>query len=147
MIAITYLFFPLGYSLFMTYRHPIRKCPIPTKLKFATWRMRDDPTWAEKVLWKELRLKRLDGFRFRQQHVIGKCIADFYCHEAKLVIEVDGSSHDNRKVQDFYRDQFMKGLGLTVLRLTNEEVLNRMESVKEKIRVLLAPLPSKGEGL
>ena len=131
----------------MTFSSRMRKGPIPTKLKFATWRMRDHPTWAENVLWEELRLKRLDGFRFRQQHVIGKCIADFYCHQAKLVIEVDGSSHDNRKVQDFYRDQFMKGLGLTILRVTNEEVLNSMETVKEKIRALLAPLPPKGEGL
>ncbi len=131
----------------MTFFSHIRKRLIPTKLKFATWRMRDDPTWAEKMLWEELRLKRLEGFRFRQQHVISNFIADFYCHQAKLVIEVDGSSHDNRKVQDFHRDQFMMGLGLTVLRVTNEEVLNSMETVKEKIRVLLSPLPPKGESL
>ncbi len=122
----------------------IRKRPIPIKLKLASWRMRDDPTWAEKVLWEELRLKRLDGFKFRQQHVIEKYIADFYCHQAKLVIEVNGSSHDHRKAEDFHRDQFLQGLGLSVLRVTNEDVFNRMDVVKEKIRALL-PYAQKGQ--
>jgi len=107
---------------------------LPEGLKRATWQMREKPTRAEKVLWEEIRSKRLDGMRFRQQHVIGNYIADFYCHEANLVIEVDGNIHDFRKMEDQARDLYMKSLGLTVIRFSNDEVLHRLEKVKAAIR-------------
>ena len=119
--------------------HPVskRKPPIPIKLKHASWRMREGPTKAEIVLWEELRLKRLGGYKFRQQHVIDRYIADFYCHQTKLVIEVDGSSHDHRKTEDRLRDAYMESLGYTVIRFTNEEVLSGLEKVKAEILSLL----------
>ena len=86
--------------------------------------MRRHPTYAEAALWAELR-KRPNGLTFWNQHVIGnRYIADFYCPAAKLVIEVDGSSHLGREVRDRQRDENMKEFGYRIVRLTNEAVLN-----------------------
>ena len=112
----------------------IRHGRLPEGLKAATWRMRDNPTFTEKTLWEKIRLKRLGGLRFRQQHIIGPYIADFYCHKLKLVVEVDGSSHDGRKKEDQIRDEYMRSLGITVLRFTNQQVLYDIEEVKRTIR-------------
>ena len=123
-----------------------RKPPVLESLKRASWRMRDVPTRAENILWKEIRLKKLGGFRFRQQHVLGHYIADFYCHQAKLVVEVDGSSHENRKREDVARDSWMISMGIAVLRIRNEEVFENIEGVKEKIlSILISTLKLQNE--
>jgi len=85
--------------------------------------------------------------KFRRQHQFGAYIADFYCDEKKLVIEVDGGVHSDEKQakKDKTRDAYMKSLGLTVLRFPNSEVLNNPESVLQKIA---ASLPSpRGRGV
>jgi len=110
---------------------------IPESMKLATWRMRNQPTAAEAALWSEIRLKQLEGFRFRQQHVIGGFIADFFCFQAKLVVEVDGSYHFGRDAEDTARDEWMTANGIRVLRFSNEEVLYHIDSVKRKILVTL----------
>jgi len=107
--------------------------PLPEHFKKAAWRMREKPTRAEKRLWEELRLKRLDGFRFRQQHSILPYIVDFFCFQAKLVIEVDGSSHIGRETEDRIRDQNLNNLGYTILRFTNDQVKQLLEDVKATI--------------
>ena len=86
---------------------------------------------AESVLWDKLRNQQLLGFKFRRQHQFGKYIADFYCHEAKLVIECDGGIHSEVKTwnHDHNRDAYMSSLGLRVLRFTNEQVLDETEDV------------------
>ena len=60
--------------------------------KFAR-ELRRNLTEAEKILWQELRNRKLGGFKFRRQHPINKFVADFYCHEVKLIVELDGSQH------------------------------------------------------
>jgi cyclase len=91
---------------------------------------RKNMTEAEKVIWGEIRAKKL-GVRFRRQHPIGQFIADFYCHERKLVIEIDGSIHeiDSIKDHDEGRDHEMRQLGIRVLRFTNKEVLSNLFNV------------------
>ncbi len=98
--------------------------------------MRQNPTEAERKLWEYLRFDQL-GVRFRRQHPIGNYILDFYCHEAKLAIEVDGSHHlqKTKKEQDSFRSEvLLEGSGITVLRFTNDEVLLEMNKVLKTIR-------------
>ena len=97
-------------------------------------RLRKEMTDAEKILWACLSKNQLNGVRFRKQHPVGGYIADFYCHEFKLVIEVDGKIHDKQKDYDEMRDRELGALGLKVIRFTNAEVVANIEGVLGKIR-------------
>src|SRR6476469_2038943 len=76
------------------------------------------PTLAERVLWQELRGRRLAGLRFRRQQIIDGYVVDFYCHEAGLVVEVDGPIHDTQREQDAVRDEYIIANDLRILRVT-----------------------------
>ena len=91
-------------------------------------------TPAEKILWDELKEKKLNGYRFRKQHPVYRYILDFYCHECLLAIEIDGDIHKVRKDYDQYRDDYLKSIGITTLRFTNDEIHNTLNQVLEKIR-------------
>ncbi|MDX5478449.1 MAG: endonuclease domain-containing protein [Cyclobacteriaceae bacterium] len=93
--------------------------------------LRKRMTPAEKVLWHFLKGKSVDGFKFRRQHPINKYIVDFYCHQIKLVIEVDGGIHDEieQKEYDAGRTFALEEFGLKVIRFRNEEILYRINSV------------------
>ncbi|WP_289028478.1 endonuclease domain-containing protein [uncultured Algoriphagus sp.] len=97
--------------------------------------LRKQMTPAEKVLWNFLKNKSLEGFKFRRQHPIDKYIVDFYCHQKKLVIEVDGSIHDqlDQKEYDSGRTSVLEEFGLKVIRFRNEEVLDNFQSVIGRI--------------
>lgn len=103
------------------------------KLKPVARQMRREPTPAEKQLWDKLKNKQLLGFKFRRQHTIDRFIVDFYCGEARLVVEVDGSIHEYTQEEDALRQEFLESLGLRVIRFRNEEVLNFLDGVLEKI--------------
>ncbi|MBC1239836.1 endonuclease domain-containing protein [Nostoc sp. 2RC] len=103
------------------------------KLKPLARQMRREPTPAEKLLWQKLRHKQLLGFKFRRQQAIHRFIVDFFCHEARLVVEVDGEIHDYSKEEDAIRQEFLESLGLEVVRFRNEDVLERMEGVLQDI--------------
>ena len=91
------------------------------------------PTKAEYVLWQELREQKI-GYRFRRQVSIDAFIVDFYCHELKLIIEVDGPIHEEQKEYDYEREEYLKNLGYFILRFTNEEVLFCRENTILKIK-------------
>jgi type I restriction enzyme, R subunit len=97
-------------------------------------------TTAESALWEALRNRKLLGTKFRRQHQIGDYVVDFYCSEARLVIECDGSVHDSNEAwqHDQARDVYMISLGLRVLRFTNYQVLNELAQVLETIRKCVA---------
>ena len=95
--------------------------------------MRREPTLAERKLWQKLRSKQILGFKFRRQHVIDRFIVDFYCQEAHLVVEVDGEIHDYTQPEDAIRQEFLESLGLRVMRLKNEDVLNSIDEALAKI--------------
>ena len=104
--------------------------------------LRSNPTPSEKILWKYLRKRQLKGYKFlRQKPFVYEqiqdkkyfFIADFYCAQLKLVIELDGKIHDFQKEYDYQRDLVLKNLGLKVLRIKNEELVD-MEEVLERIR-------------
>ena len=98
--------------------------------------LRQESTEAEKLMWAELRNKKLNGLKFRRQHPLDKFIVDFYCNERKLVIELDGGVHDEKinKEYDESRTAMLAGLNIIVLRFKNEEVINDMQGVLKKIR-------------
>ena len=94
---------------------------------------RKNPTEAEEKLWDELRNQKL-GIKFRRQHLIDKYIADFVCFSKALIIEVDGEIHEFTKEEDEIRTNRLTELGFVVIRFTNDQVLNKIESVLESIK-------------
>ncbi len=96
-------------------------------------RLRREMTKEERHLWYDF-LKGLP-LTFKRQQVIGPCIVDFYCNQAKLVLELDGSQHNSEEGQqaDYYRDQYLNSLGLTVLRYSNDDIHKRFQAVCEDI--------------
>ena len=98
--------------------------------------LRQESTEAEKLLWEELRNRKLIGLKFRRQHPLDKFIVDFYCNEKKIVLELDGGVHNEKinKEYDEARTAMLAGLNIIVLRFKNEEVINDMQGVLKKIR-------------
>ena len=105
--------------------------------------MRKSPTHAELLMWRELREGQLRGYKFRRQHIIKTFIIDFYCPEAKLVIEIDGSVHRNQVEYDQIRENDLNEMGYEVLRFRNEEVVNEINLVLESIEEKLSQLSDK----
>ena len=102
-------------------------------LKVLSQNLRKNQTKEESLLWYNF-LSKQDA-RFRRQYIIGNYIVDFYCHKAKLVIELDGSQHYEAKgkAADEKRDAYLREQGLTVLRYSNADVNQRFDSVCEDI--------------
>ena len=90
-------------------------------------------------LWEAIRLKKLNGFKFRNQHAIGSYVVDFYCHESKLAVEVDGEYHaePNQKEYDEERTMRIEASGVKIIRFTNHEVLTNLAVILEKIKANL----------
>ncbi len=107
-------------------------------------RLRRDMTIAEKMIWEKVSDKKL-GVRIRRQHPIWNFIADFYCHEVKLVIEIDGGIHlhAENKEYDISRDIILKEFQIEILRFTNDEVMKDTSLVIEKIKSTIEKLKQK----
>ena len=95
--------------------------------------LRNSATDAEKALWRGLRGKQLEGFRFRRQVPIAGYIADFLCPQARLIVELDGGQHAEHEGYDAARTRKLTSLGYRVLRYWNNDVLARTEAVLEDI--------------
>jgi len=95
--------------------------------------LRSRMTASELLLWRFLKGRKLDGLKFRRQQRIGEYVVDFYCPEIRLAVELDGSAHENRIAYDAERDLKLRGMGIAVLRFTNEEVLDHWERVLSQI--------------
>jgi len=93
-------------------------------------RLRRDMSLPERLLWRELR-KRPEGLKFRPQHPAGEYTADFYCHKARLVIEIDGEAHDrgDRPQRDADRDEWLSAHDLRIMRIPAREVLSDLDAV------------------
>jgi very-short-patch-repair endonuclease len=98
--------------------------------------LRREMTEAEKVLWKHLRAHRFMNLKFRRQHPILEFIADFYCHELKLIVEADGGYHEEADVKyyDDERTKELKQFGITVVRFSNDEILSDVDDVLRQLR-------------
>jgi very-short-patch-repair endonuclease len=113
--------------------------------------LRGSSTAFEEILWEHVRDRRLCGLKFRRQVPIGPYIADFFCHELRLVLELDGSIHEEvaQTAHDRNRDANLSALGYRVLRVTNREIQYDLEAVLERIKHLylhrsLPSLPADG---
>ena len=109
--------------------------PYNKKLKQLSRELRENMTEAERLLWRKIRMKQLNGYQFYRQKPIDDYIVDFYCPKAKFIIEVDGSQHfDGENIEnDRIRDEVINGLGLKILRFTNVEVMTDIDGVVENI--------------
>ncbi|RMF57459.1 MAG: endonuclease domain-containing protein [Calditrichaeota bacterium] len=104
--------------------------------------LRKNQTRAEKIFWEAVRNRRFLGLKFNRQHPLffdyeGKetfYIADFYCHEKKVVIELDGEIHDYQRRRDEYRTFIIEMLGIKVIRFGNKEIENHLQNVLERLR-------------
>ena len=116
------------------------KWKVPSKLRSNARALRKNSTDAERILWSELRDHRLNGASFRRQVPIANYIADFVCHAAKLVIELDGGQHfsDGHEAADARRSATIEAKGFHVLRFSNHDVMTNRAAVLEVIATALA---------
>jgi type I restriction enzyme M protein len=131
------------------------KPSLPEDLLAFARQLRQQSTDAEQWLWQALRDRRMAGMKFRRQHPINPYVLDFYCHELKLAVELDGGQHnsDPGRARDRQRSRFLEQQGIRVLRFWNNQVFQEAEAVLEAIfRAVtvnrpspLTPLP-EGEG-
>ena len=119
-------------------------------LKLSARGLRNNQTKTEKILWNRLKGKQVLGCKFTRQKPIDKYIVDFYCHELKLVIEIDGFTHDFKIDYDNKREKVLKNLGLNILKFNDERVYNNIEEVVQNICDWIEPHtpqpPLKGGG-
>ena len=99
--------------------------------------LRKDMTKYERLLWGRLQGKQICNVRFRRQHPIDIFIADFYCHAAKLVVEIDGEIHDHKNEYDDGSTAEMEKFGIKVIRFSNDEVVINIEKVINKIKLVV----------
>ena len=104
-------------------------------IKLIARQLRKRPTQSEKRLWQALRKRQLAGLKFLRQHPIGPSIVDFYCHEKRLVVEVDGEIHEDRDVKerDQARLELIEMYGIKFYRCTSSQVEDDLEGVLEGI--------------
>ena len=112
--------------------------------------LRKNMTVPELILWQKLRDRTIFKCKFRRQHPVSFFIVDFYCHEYRLVIEVDGDIHDDETVRDYDlgRTAELNKFGLKVLRFTNNEVFENIDTILKKILVHINEgTPFRGQGV
>ncbi len=111
------------------------KLPRNKDLKEYSRKLRNNMTDAERLLWSKIRRKSIENCQFYRQKVIGNYIVDFYCHKARLVIELDGGQHYSLdgKQKDQIRDKYLQGLGLKILRFSDRDIFENIDGVLEII--------------
>ena len=108
--------------------------------------LRKKPTVAEEVLWKALRKQGFFGLHFRRQAPFGRYVFDVYCAKKRFGVEIDGLSHIGKERYDRYRDEYVKGFKVRILRVSNDEVLADVEALVERIRREMFRLTERATG-
>jgi very-short-patch-repair endonuclease len=96
--------------------------------------LRNSPTDAERLLWRHLRSRQIEGCKFRRQHPFDDYVLDFVCLERSVVVEVDGSQHFDATAYDEKRSGFLRSAGFEILRFWNNQVFGELDGVLEVIR-------------
>jgi len=106
-----------------------------SSMKYRRQVLRRNMPKEEIVLWSRIRRKQIGGYKFRRQYSIGSYVLDFYCPVLKLVIEIDGKSHNSSDIKSYdqERQKEIEGLGIAFLRFNNEEINNNLDGVLERI--------------
>ncbi len=115
---------------------------VQTNARTIAKELRQNQTEAEKIFWTKIRKKRILGLKFLRQHPVyyrysGRLryfIADFYCHEKKLIVEVDGGIHEKQKEYDKKRTEILRAKEYSVYRIRNEEIFNNIDGVIMELR-------------
>ncbi len=105
--------------------------------------LRQNSTYPEQLLWVRLRAGRLAGLKFRRQYPVGPFVADFYCHEMRLIIELDGNSHAGHATYDRDRTEYIEKYSIRVIRFGNDDVLNDLDAVLTSILLACGVNPDK----
>jgi very-short-patch-repair endonuclease len=103
--------------------------------------LRNNSTDVEKLLWRQLRMWQLEGYKFRRQQPLENYIVDFDCFEKRVIVEADGGQHAEQTRYDAERDDWLRAQGFVVLRFWNNEVVDNIEGVAEKIYQTLKRTP------
>lgn len=114
----------------MTLR-PLKR--VTNKTRERAVNLRKNATRPEQRLWSILCRRQLGGLKFRRQHPIEPYIVDFYCASANLIVELDGESHEGRRDSDEKRETFLRNLGVRIVRILNDDVMNNLDGVAEFI--------------
>ncbi len=112
--------------------------PYNPKLRDRARELRKQGILSEVVLWQQVKTKQLLGLDFTRQQIIGHYIVDFFCNRLRLVIEIDGSSHDNKEGYDKVRDEYLQSFGLVVVHYTDIDVLNNLEGVLQNQKIIIS---------
>ncbi|MGD0591492.1 MAG: DUF559 domain-containing protein [Bacteroidota bacterium] len=104
------------------------------RLKQIARKLRKDMTLSEILLWQHIKGKQLLGYDFHRQKPIDEYVVDFYCPRLKLVLEIDGDSHEGKEEEDKIRQEKMESLGLTVLRFWDWDVKDNVDGIVEHLR-------------
>jgi very-short-patch-repair endonuclease len=104
------------------------------RLKRIARTLRKQMTLAEILLWQQVKGKQVLGFDFHRQKPIDEYVVDFYCPRLKLVLEIDGDSHEGREEADRIRQEILESMGLTVIRFEDSEVKSNMDGVLDQLR-------------
>ena len=119
---------------------------IQKKMTEIARKLRREQTPSEAVLWSALRDRALDNRKFRRQHPIGSFVVDFYCHQERLVIEVDGEIHDTQQEADRERQEIIESLGIRFVRVTRHQVETDLPTTLKTIRAAFLPFPVRRGG-
>lgn len=111
--------------------------PYNPELKDLAVKLRRNTTKLESIFWDNCLKNKMTGYRFLRQKPLDEFIADFYCAELMLVIEIDGLSHKYQTEEDSIRTEILENYGIKVVRFKNEEVLNKLKIVKEKLETIV----------
>ena len=114
------------------------------KLKPLARELRKNGTKGEALLWKKvLRAKNMEGYQFNRQLPIGNYIVDFICRKLNLIIEIDGSSHISKSIEDTRRQETLEKQGYTVIRFTEQEVVYWIDEVAKEIYTAIKSMEGK----
>lgn len=114
-------------------------------IKEAARQLRKELTPSEHLLWSALRDRQLAGRKFRRQHPVGRFVLDFYCHEERLAVELDGKVHQMRRHADQERQDILESMGIRFLRLAAELIENDLPAALAIIEAALVPDPSPAQ--
>ena len=114
----------------MSYKHKV----------FLAKQFRRKPTYSERIMWHQLRNRKVMNLKFKRQYITLGYIIDFYCPQLNLAIEIDGKVHQNQKTQDRLRERIIKARNIRFIRLTSDEVENNISQVLEKATKLIIKL-------
>ena len=117
-------------------------------------KLRQSSTYAEKIVWMNLRNRQMAGYKFKRQYSVDKYVIDFYCPELKFAIEVDGISHHStaKKIYDKKRQKYLESFGIKFIRITDEELSGNSNKAFDRIENAMKefskpPSPIQGEGI